>query len=216
MDINLQHLEENIDSIELLGKGTNGMAFRVEVNGIDFVLKLTSSESEYKIALSLKKYQNKNPKILKFSSEILKAGKFSSFKLFFGKLKNLLKSRIKNVDIDQLPYNYFILTEYLNVNNKIKKYSETKLYGKLFKKCIENKITISELLNYNNNQLKDFFINNYDSSDKISDFNIVINILKLHKQIGANDFHSGNLGIDKKGNIKAFDFDMVFNRKFKL
>ena len=63
MDINLQHLEENIDSIELLGKGTNGMAFRVEVNGIDFVLKLTSSESEYKIALSLKKYQNKNPLI---------------------------------------------------------------------------------------------------------------------------------------------------------
>lgn len=216
MDINLQHLEENIDSIELLGKGTNGMAFRVEVNGIDFVLKLTSSESEYKIALSLKKYQNKSPHILKISSEIVTAGRFSRFTLFISKIKNLIKNKIKEVDVDQLPYNYFILTEYLNVNNKIKKYSETKLYGKLFKKCIENKITISELLNYNNNQLKDFFINNYDSSDKISDFNIVINILKLHKTIGANDFHSGNLGIDKKGNIKAFDFDLVWNRKFKL
>lgn len=216
MEINLQHLEENIDSIELLGKGTNGIAFRVEVNGIDFVLKLTSSESEYKIALSLKKYQNKSPHILKISSEIVTAGRFSRFTLFISKIKNLIKNKIKGVDVDKLTYKYFILTEYLKVDNKTKKYSETKLYGKLFKKCIENKLTISELLGYNNKQLKEFFNNNYDATDKFIEFNTVINILKLHKTIGANDFHSGNIGLDVNGNIKAFDFDMAFNRKFKL
>lgn len=216
MEINLQHIEDNIQSLELLGKGSNGMAFRIEINGIDFVLKLTSSENEYKIALSLKKYQKQRSNILKISSEIVKAGKFTRYKLFIGKLKNLIKNKIKNVDIDKLPYKYFILTEYLKVDNKIKKYSETKLYGKLFKNCINNHITISELLNYDNKQLKTFFENNYDKTDKISDFNLVINILRLHKLIGANDYHSGNIGLDINGNIKAFDFDLVWNRKFKL
>ena len=215
MDLTLQNIEKNIDELELLGKGSNGMAFSIYINGIEIVLKLTSSESEYNIALKLKKYQKQNPNYVKISSEILTAGKFSKFNLFYSKLKNLINKN-NNINLDKLPYKYFIITEYLNVNNKIKKYSETKLYGKLFKVCIDNKITISDVLNLDNKELKDFFINNYDKKDKISDFYLVINILRLHKLLGANDFHSGNIGVDVKGNIKAYDFDFAWNRKFKL
>lgn len=216
MEINIQHIEENVESLELLGKGSNGMAFRIEINGIDFVLKLTSSESEYKIAARLKKYQNKNPKYISISSEIVAFGGFKRFKLFFTKLKHIVKTKNKTIDLDSLPYKYFILTEYLQVNNKTKKYSETKLYGKLFKTCINNQITIGELLNFNNKQLKEFFYINYEKTDKIADFYLVINILKLHKLVGSNDFHSENIGVDFKGNFKAYDFDLVWNRKFKL
>lgn len=216
MNLTLQHIEENIDTLELLGKGSNGMAFSIYINGIELVLKLTSSESEYKIALKLKKYQKLNPNYVRISSEILTAGKFSTFNLFYIKLKNFITRKNNKIDLDKLPYKYFIITEYLNVNNKIKKYSETKLYGKLFKVCIDNKTTISDVLNLNNKELKDFFIKNYDKKDKISDFYLVINILKLHKLLGSNDFHSGNIGVDMGGNIKAYDFDMAWNRKFKL
>lgn len=216
MDLNLQNIEENLDSLELLGKGSNGMAFAIYINGVEFVLKLTSSENEYKIAARLKKYQQKNPKYVKISSEIVAFGGFKRFKLFFTKLKHIVKIKNKNIDLDSLPYKYFILTEYLNVNPKVKKYSETKLYGKLFKVCIDNKMPIQNLLKLTNQDLKLFFENNYTPQDKIADFYLVINILKLHKLVGANDFHSENIGVDFKGNFKAYDFDMAFNRKFKL
>ena len=42
MDLTLQNIEENIDELELLGKGSNGMAFSIYINGIEIVLKLTS------------------------------------------------------------------------------------------------------------------------------------------------------------------------------
>lgn len=105
MEINIQHIEENVESLELLGKGSNGMAFRIEINGIDFVLKLTSSESEYKIAARLKKYQNKNPKYISISSEIVAFGGFKRFKLFFTKLKHIVKTKNKTIDLDSLPIN---------------------------------------------------------------------------------------------------------------
>lgn len=216
MEVGLQKIDENLESLELLGKGSNGMAFSIYINGTEFVLKLTSSESEYKIAARLKKYQKKNPKYVKISSEIVAFGGFKRFKLFFTRLKNIVKSKNSSIDLDSLPYKYFILTEYLNVNAKTKKYSETKLYGKLFKVCIDNKMTISNLLQLSNNDLKIFFDQNYTPQDKIADFYLVINILKLHKMVGSNDFHSENIGVDFKGNFKAYDFDMAFNRKFKL
>ena len=67
-------------------------------------------------------------------------------------------------------------------------------------------------LNPDIKRLKTFWKTYYDKNDNFAEFLLVINILKLHKILNATDFHSGNIGKDKNGNYKAFDFDININR----
>lgn len=195
--LTLQNIQHAFENAILLGKGTNGIAFKIVIGNKEYVLKLTSSFSEYQIALKIKKLQQENSKVKEISALVYLGGLISKL----------------NIEINELSYKWFIITEYLEVNNKTKKYSENNLYGKLFKICIKIKTTISNLLNFDLNRLKTFWKTYYDKNDNFSEFLLVINILKLHKTLKANDFHSGNIGIDMNGNYKAFDFDVNKQRK---
>lgn len=195
--LTLQNIRHAFENAILLGKGTNGIAFKIVIGNKEYVLKLTSSFSEYQIALKIKKLQQENSKVKEISALVYLGGLISKL----------------NIEINELSYKWFIITEYLEVNNKTKKYSENNLYGKLFKICIKIKTTISNLLNFDLNRLKTFWKTYYDKNDNFAEFLLVINILKLHKTLKSNDFHSGNIGKDKNGNYKAFDFDVNKQRK---
>ena len=55
--LTLQNIRHAFENAILLGKGTNGIAFKIVIGNKEYVLKLTSSFSEYQIALKIKKLQ---------------------------------------------------------------------------------------------------------------------------------------------------------------
>ena len=110
--LTLQNIQHAFENAILLGKGTNGIAFKIVIGNKEYVLKLTSSFSEYQIALKIKKLQQENSKVKEISALVYLGGLISKL----------------NLEINELSYKWFIITEYLEVNNKTKKYSENNLY----------------------------------------------------------------------------------------
>lgn len=176
----------------VIGSGSQGVALKVELNGVDKILKITQDNTELS---SAKKLYNKNPKHLPVFE---KGVGFKSIKFpkASGKIYGLL------------------MDEYV-VNNEIIKLVDRTLE---YISVLSNDDAVDYLKNTKKGDKKYEMVYNKlknKQPELVWYFNQLFEVVKELNKFGINsyDFHGMNFGKDKKGNLVYFDIGYDENAK---